>query len=323
MAISITVPSSRVFAFSPSKLSITGAISGQQIDFSFNGFTNTRYADSSGNLVMPLSKVFKSAWAGVDVGDVLPFSGYVNASSKLVKTVTLDVKSGGNHIGSSPYTFTAIWGALQVGETEPTEETIYRFGDLPLIYTQNIGDYLWDNDGLFFDANLNGKDFEIISSISQIKEQTLPSTTHKTINIVNLQTCPNDVYLRWVDRFGQYKHFAFNLGVNTHESKAGDAFNSELMDLSATSNGLYKTQSQLINIDATPKQAIGIDSATYEIQKFVQSLETSIKCWKYLGSDKWMEVNVKMTPIKLDEVYQKTQSIEIEISLPDLYLQSL
>ena len=321
MAISITVPASRVFAFSPSKLSITGAISGQQIDFSFNGFTNTRYADSSGNLIMPLSKVFKSAWAGVDVGDVLPFSGYANVSTKLVKTITLDVKSGGNHIGASPYTFTAIWGALQVGETEPTEETIYRFGDLPLIYTQNIGDYLLYSTGQ--GGNTNGFDVLIPNNVSSFVVQTLPSTTHKTINIVNLPTCQNDVYLRWVDRFGQYKHFAFTIGVNTQESKAGDAFNRELMDLSATSNGLYKTQSQLINIDATPKQAIGIDSATYEIQKFVQSLETSIKCWKYLGSDKWMEVNVKMTPIKLDEVYQKTQSIEIEISLPDLYLQSL
>lgn len=324
MAIAISTVPTRAFAFSPSKLTITGATAGQQIDFTFNGFSATRYADSTGMLIFPLAKALKSAWATTDVGDVISASaGSANSASKLIKTVTLGIKnSSGTNLFASPYTITAIWGALQVAETESESETIYRFGSLPLTVTQNIGDNLWDNDGNVF-GNCFGKDFFVPNYPEQILRFKTGSTVHKTITVQDLEYCENDVYLRWVDRQGQYKYFAFRLGASKDNSKAGDLFNKELTDLSATTNGLYKSQTQLINIEGVPVQSLSLPTATYEMQRFIKSLETSVKCWKYLGSNQWVEVTAAVKPIVLDERFQSNQSIELEITLPQLYLQSL
>lgn len=323
MAISITLPGTRLFAFSPSKLSLTGATAGQQIDFTFNGFSATRYADSSGNLIFPLAKALKSAWATTDVGDVEPASpADPNSATKLMKTITLDVKSGGSHVGASPYTITAIWGALQVGETEPTTDTIYRFGDLPLSVIQNIGSDTWVN-GSGAAGDLIGKDFFLDTDYTKIEFKT-GSTVHKTITIQDVDYCSTDtVYLRWVDSLGQYKYFGFILGASQSKSKAGDVFNRELLDLSSTTNGLYKSQTQLIDIEADSVQLLSVPTATYEQQQHIKTLETSVKCWKYLGSDKWVEVIAAVKPIVLDERFKSNQAIELEITLPKLYLQTL
>lgn len=323
MAIEISTVPTRAFAFSPSKITIKGATAGQQIDFTFNGFSATRYADSTGNLIFPLAKALKSAWATTDVGDVIPESaGNANSETKLVKTVTLGIKnSSGTDLFASPYTISAIWGALQVAETEDTEETIYRFGSLPLSVIQNIGSDTWVNTSGAA-GNLFGKDFFLAENYNKIEFKT-GSTVHKTITVQDLEYCENDVYLRWVHRQGQYKYFAFRLGASKDNSKAGDLFNKELTDLSATTDGLYKSQTQLINIEGVPVQSLSLPTATYEMQRFIKSLETSVKCWKYLGSNQWVEVTAAVKPIVLDERFQSNQSIELEITLPQLYLQSL
>lgn len=322
MAIVVTIPSTRLFAFSPSVLTITGLTAGQKIDFTFNTFTASRYADGAGAITMPLSKVLKSCWATSDVGDTESASaGSANSGTQLVKTLTLDVKSGGSHIGASPYTITAIWGALQVAEVEPTTETIYRFDTLPLTVTQNIG------NKLFADAtdkgNLSGKDYFVnTESVVYIKQD---STVLRTINIVDLPYCSEtDIYLKWVNRFGKYRYFAFKKGASRQDTKAGDSFTKELLNLSSTTNGLYKSQNQLIDISGSPIILAGIPTATYEQQKHIQTLESSVKAWLYNTADsKWIEVTVKMNPIVIDERYQSNQAIELEVILPNLYLQSL
>lgn len=314
----------RIFAFSPSYIQITGTAPLQEVTLTAsNGVTFKRTTDSANKCTFPLMYVLKSFFASVDVGDVIPMTiGNFNAASKLMqkaKTITLKVGADTNTL---VLTYDILFGALQVAEIEPTNITIYRFGTLPLTVMQDYGNYFWDDDGSSFDDNLYGKDVFPSLAITQVQFKT-GSTIHKTINISDLSYCSDGVYLRWVDRLGQYKYYQFKQKSYYNETTGGDSFNKELLSLEPTSNGLYKSQKQLIDIEGNPVQIIGLATATYEQQKHIQSLESSIKAWKYLGSNKWVEVEVKMKPIELDEMYQQNQSVELQITLPNLYLQSL
>ena len=82
-------------------------------------------------------------------------------------------------------------------------------------------------------------------------------------------------------------------------------------------------QNQIIDIQGSEMIGLSVPIANYTQQKLLKTLETSIKVWRYLGSDKWVEVIVKMNPIKLDEKWKQNQSVELQIIMPDLYLQTL
>lgn len=327
----ITYPDLRVFAFSPNKATVTTSAVNDVITVSWvaNGINQSlkRYTGVGNTVDIPLMYIFKSFFAGTEIGDVLPVSSnYANTASKLFLTgKTISIEKGGQ---TAVLTFDVIWGALQIGEVESSVEEIYTFGTLPVLLTQNIGNYVNDNDGSSIDTNNYGKDMYVNSiistypSIDTIRFQTLPSTTHKTYNIIK-STCENGIFLRWVDRIGNYKQFLFMHGASNQESKAGESFTKELLTTDATSSGLYKGQSQLIDISGNNVDLCSVVTATYNQQKYIQSLETSIKAWKYLGANKWVEVTVKMNPIKIDERFQQNQSIELEVISPNLYLQSL
>lgn len=332
MAISISTVPTRAFAFSPSKIVISGATANQKIDFEFNGFFSTRYADALGDLTFPLSKVLKSAWATEEVGDVLPFTAFVNSSSKLIKSVVLNIKSNNAHILSSPYTISAIWGALQVAEVEPTVETIYKFGTLPLTITQNIGQYFRNSVVSAWAGNGIGKDIDVQALILQ--DTIVPSiklgtgtdenpTYLKEIFIEELPYCSDSVYLRWIDRYGQYRYFAFLNGESANTVKQGDSYTKELLDLSPSVNGLYKTQNQLIDNSGSPVIGISVPTATYAQQKFLQGLETAIKVYKHLGSNQWVEVGCAVESIKIDERWKQNKSVNLAITMPNLYLPTL
>jgi hypothetical protein len=326
----------RVFSASPYYIKITGLtpITGyaelSRTEATFSIFSRKRYANSVGEIMFPLNDFFKSYFRNVEFGDVLPATtGYANSASKLINSdiinYGLDLNINGTHYTS--LTFSVIYGALQVGETESTEETIYAFGDLPLTITQNIGDYVWDNDGEELSSNFFGKDIDISKvihdypHISTIKIQTLPSTTHKTFNIEK-SSCTDGTYLRWIYQ-GQYRYFLFKLKDSFDDTKQGDSFKKELLSLESTANGLYKGQSQLMTIEGNHTEIVGIATASYEQQKYIKTIQQSIKVWKYLGTNQWVEVGIKMNPITLDEIYQQPKQIELTVISPDLFIPSL
>ena len=327
MAITITgTTSGRVFAFSPASIEITGTTSNQEVIISWENGTLKRYTNTSNKVILPLQKIFKSFFVGIDVGEIASFSGgYANLGSKLILTDKDIIISIG--ADTSTLTYDIIWGALQVGETEPSEETIYLFGTFPLVITQNNGNYLWDSYG-YIDDDYYGKDINITQIITDNQiinklQFRQDSTVLKTINVVKENTCFADEYLRWIDKTGQYRFYGFTKVESYTESKAGSMLNRELFNLSATSSGIYKGQNQIIDIQGSEMIGLSVPIANYTQQKLLKTLETSIKVWRYLGSDKWVEVIVKMNPIKLDEKWKQNQSIELQIIMPDLYLQTL
>lgn len=321
MAVTVSLAQTRMFAFSPYVLTIAGATSGQVFDFAFNGFTLRRYASTAGTLTLPLSKILKSAWATEEVGDLEIADGtYVNLASKLIKSFNIVVKSGGSTINTKAVV--AIWGALQVSEAENTIDTIYRFGTRMLTYTINNGNKLFVNTSTDLD-NCFGVDYFV--QPTDIKLELKQSTSLlKTVNIVDLPTCSDNEYIMWIDQSGQYRFFEFIRVESYKDVKAGDIFTKELLTMNSTTNGLYKSQSNVIDLSGNEIILLGYPSATYEIQKFLQSLSTALKVYRFVENNtKWVEVTAKFSPIKIDERWKQNQSIEFEIVMPNLYTQSL
>jgi len=326
-ALVVDYPEQRIFAFNPHKAIITGVSPAQEVIITWTDGSIKRYTGIDNKVTLPLMYILKSFFVNTEVGDILPVEVglFTNLSSKLVllnKEISVTIGTD-----TAVLSFDIIWGALQIGQVEPIIETFYKFGTLPLTITQNIGDNFKDSANTYSETATLGKDIyinEMISDGYPTDILLLDSTTlKKTFLISKLSYCPNGVYLRWIDAFGQYKYFQFVKKDSFNDTKVGDSYSKELLSLDPSAQGLYKSQNQLIDIQGNPTEIVGLATASYEVQKHVQSIESSIKVWKYLGDDKWVEVIVKKNPIQLDEMYQQNQSIEMQIILPNLYLQTL
>lgn len=321
MPISITLAQSRVFAFSPYVLTIADATPNQEIVFKFNGFESKRYASPTGTVTLPLSKILKSAWATEEVGDLeIPTFGTVSSASKLFKIFNIEVFIDG--IKNDEREVKVVWGALQIPNNEPNIETIYKFGTRLLIYTINNGNALFVNTSIEIPYYIGG-DYRVAPTDTKLE---LKQNTEllKTVNIVDMPTCSDNEYLMWIDRLGQYRFFEFIRVESYEDVKAGDIFTKELRTMDSTTNGLYKSQSNVIDLSGNEIIALGYPSATYEIQKFLQSLSTALKVYRFVSNDtKWVEVTAKFNALKIDERWKQNQSIEFEIVMPNLYTQSL
>lgn len=323
---SVTYPDKRVFAFSPYKCVVTGTAIAQAVVFTFNGKTLTRYTGSDNKVTISLQKLFQSFFVGVETGVVLEHGvgSYGNSASKLIQLdKIINVAIGADDLDM---TFDIMYGALQQGETEPTEETIYRFGDLPLTITQNIG--LWcdyDSGNAMLEANVFGKEIDIQKAYTDNKlgkylfvSGTGPFVIHKSIEVIDLSVCPESYYLRWIDRkTSSYKYYNFLLGRNTKSASNGATFNYNVLELSAT-NGLYKNSLQTLEKISTETITVVEPSADILQQTHIQRIFDSPKVWLYMGNSEWMEVNTSESSFEKIRNDGKKE-IQINIILPQKY----
>ena len=267
-----TASTLRVFAFSPDYIEVaTGTTSGVEVTLTYDTLkTLKRFTDVNGHVRFPIGgreSVLDYWFAGVEFGQVAAPTGYVNSASKLIQSAKTMVISA---TGYDPltYTFNIIWGALQIGETEPTTEEIYRFGTIPLTITQNQGAYVYDNDSTAINADCFGKDVFLNSNlnITQVKIQSASphSTTYKTYNIKDIDYCTG-IYLRWIYK-GEYKYFLFNVGT-------------ELDDLKGSTSVL--NQFDLLYIEVNREE-------TYKGCPMVEELDEFLKEYKFTRVEtKW------------------------------------
>lgn len=308
---------SLIYAFSPSYLKIHGDSANQEIIITIyaNGVSTSfkRYTDSTSYIILPLAKIAKFAFANLDVNDVIVGVAPTFTISKLVQTVSITVGS------IAAISIPCVYGAEQIGMQNDIYETIYKFDTMPLTLTQSIIGSLYIDGNLI--SNSFGTDYYISTATKyEIKSGT---TILKSFTIKPLAHCSDNVYLRWVDKQGQYKYFEFILGESYQETKVGDILSKELLNLNATSNGLYKSSTRLIDITGNNIQSLTVPTANYSQQRLLQSIESAIHVCKYIGNNKWVEVTARMTPIKIDERWKQNQTVNLEIIMPDLYLQSI
>lgn len=308
---------SLIYAFSPSFLKIKGDSVNQEVTIvvSANGLSTSfkRYTDAAKYITLPLSKIAKFAFANVDVNDVVVGIAPTLTTSKLVQNVSITVGV------LTPVVIPCIYGAAQIGLQNSIYETVYKFSGMPLTLTQNILGTLYV-DGTSIGDTLGDEYYISTATRYEIKSG---ATILKSFTIVPLAHCSESVYLRWIDPTGQYKYFEFLLGESYQETKAGDVISKELLSLDATSNGLYKASTKIMDVSGNAIKSLSVPTATYLQQKLLQSLEASIHVCMYLGDNKWVEVAARMTPIKIDERWKQNQTVNVEIVMPNLYLPSL
>jgi len=306
---SVIYPDLRVFAFSPYKVEVTGTAINQAVTFTYNGFSLTRYTNTSNKVIIEISGLLQSFFAGVEFG-------YFATMSKLMQ-IDKDINVA---IGTDNFdmNFDIIFGALQIGEVEPIEDTIYRFGSLPLTLTQTIGTYVAE-----LDADFYGKDIDL-SSTNEPKIRfyaTEGGTLLKTTNIVLADVCPDRYYLRWFDKYGNYRYYNFKFGKKTEQTKLGTAYNYNVMSLDATSN-LYKQPTQIISKPTGEVIIVSEPSADALKTAHIRSIFTSPKVWLYMGDSDWMEVTIAEND--LTESYNEgAREINVSIIMPKKYIQEL
>lgn len=328
---SVTYPDSRVFAFSPYKCVVTGTAADQAVVFTWtvNSITKTltRYTGSDTTVTINLTKLFQSFFVGVETGNVLEHvtDKYANTASKLIqtnKTINVAIGASNHNMG-----FDILYGALQQGEIEPTTETIYRFGTLPLTITQNIGTWIdWYSGEL--ELNTFGKDIDIQKTYAdnKIGYYSFVETgliLKRRIYVVDMAICPESHYLRWIDRkTSSYKYYNFLLGKNNKAAANGATFNHNVLELDAV-NGLYKNSLQTLEKLSTETITVVEPSADYLQQIHIISIFDSPKVWLYMGQDdenihQWMEVNTSESTFEVERNPGKKE-IQVNIILPQKY----
>ena len=321
----------RMFIFSPYYIEVTGTAAQQQIKITINGENFVRFTNAAYKAKFPISGgVLKAFFAGVEFGNVAAHETgkYANAASKVIQknnTITIQVESDAN---KKVLTYDLIWGALQIGETEASKSTIYRFGTLPLTLTQLSGE--WSQYGQeLLEWNTYGKDIDIQKAYTDNKKGkylfvygTNPSYITKEISVVDLSDCGNGYYLRWLSLTEGYKYFYFQPHAEGYNTENGSSIKQDVWSLEPTAEGLLKSDTLLMNKKGAEVIECGIKNADYLQQKHLQTLQLSTKQWLYMGSNIWMEVKVEMDAITIDRFREKKEVI-IKINKPALQLQSL
>ena len=321
MAVSLTYPNKRVFAFSPSPLYVTGAEIGQQFTITFNGITVIRYADPSGKLYFPLEGAFQSFFKDIEKGNVEIIPGYQNTGSKyVIKDALITVFDGTT---TTNLTFDILYGALQLGETENTVETIYQYGALPLTITQTLGVNFIGSD-LNFHSNASdsfGKEIIVsnyIGKLSSVIIQDATPTTLKTYKIIH-SDCENGVYLRWLSLTDGYKYDLLTLSQDDMTDKSISTFNTYNQSLAPSANGLLKGDVQTKSHETRNTLTLGNNSCDETKTKHLQSLLASSKVWMYSNGN-WIEVtksDVTITKKRTDG----NREVTIKILPPKYYNQ--
>jgi hypothetical protein len=142
----------------------------------------------------------------------------------------------------------------------------------------------------------------------------------KSIKLIEQTACPNSYYLRWIDRYGNYRYYSFLFGKKTEQTKLGTAYNYNVMSLDASA-GLIKQPAQLISKQFGEVVIVSEPSADATKTAHIRSIFTSPKVWLYVGAN-WMEVTVAEN--ELTENYNEgAREINVSIIMPKKYSQEL
>ena len=321
----------RMFIFSPYYIEVTGTAAQQQIKITINGENFVRFTNASYKAKFPISGgVLKAFFAGVEFGDVAAHETgkYANAASKVIQKAKTIIIQVGSDEHRKVLTYDLIWGALQIGETEASKSTIYRFGTLPLTLTQLSGEWIGNAHATLYEPSTYGKDIDIQAAIADNELPPYwfrsgdPTVTVKTINVVDLPDCGNGYYLRWLSLTEGYKYFYFQPHAEGYNTENGASIKQNVWSLEPTADGLLKSDTLLMNKKGAEVIECGIKNADYLQQKHLQTLQLSTKQWLYMGNNIWMEVKVEMDAITIDRFREKKE-ITIKINKPALQLQSL
>lgn len=313
------------FAFNPIRVFIDGFTSTGYIAIEANSIKIERETSpTSKNISFDLSAVAKSLF------DRLDFHKVEEEDTTLLKTINFDIfdTKGGEpiHQGRIP----VLWGALQIGERYTQNKTLTYFPGFPFtlplyIEKEILLEAINEREEVFplglFQAGKLNIDINEVQAFKNIKIVSVGSSEYvifdytfdftfgpervTTPNIINLDInikvsdCPNDgVYLRWINKYGEYNYYLFQSSNKTSTVKNSDIkFNNVYYTTDLTSGyhqGLGKNIGK--NIEQSMKLFVHlVDSETVD---FLQHLVESPVVDMFLGysedkSEKWISVDIQ------------------------------
>jgi len=249
---------------------------------------------------------------------------YVNGGTKLVKEDKDIVIQVGTDTNTATLTYNMIWGAIQAGETENNTRDIYVWDTGGLYLERTITDNIGDDFGcdIMLDDYLADEyptkplNFEIMDGASVIR----------TYNINYMDYCPNGVQLRWISPESEYDYYYFKIANSYDNIKESQIVKQNVwsFDDDGYAPGEYTIPSDklMANKKADAILELGVASADYKQQLYLLKLQRSIKQWIKSSGGDWVEVIAEVDPIIIDR-FRSNQEINVKITKPSLYLQSI
>ena len=143
---------------------------------------------------------------------------------------------------------------MQIGETEPTKATIYRFGTLPLTLHSYQGYGAIMTTDTCLKTTHTGKKLTFKKHTRITKKAstrfvygTDPFYITKEISVVDLSDCGNGYYLRWLSLTEGYKYFYFQPHAEGYNTENGSSIKQDVWSLEPTPEGLLKSDTLLMN----------------------------------------------------------------------------
>lgn len=326
---SITYPEDVAFCFNPIDIAVQTTNSATvKVESGGTSFTDTRLP-LGGNVDIDISMYVRL---------MFKVDGKSMVTSKVV-SVTVNTS-----VDTFSFTFTAIWGAINIGEVFNAARTVTWFKNYPFTFSLYIAQGArirtrYDNNkytvrtlssgiqhinplNYFNPSSFGVIRIDDVEESSSTFEYTFDNTFRPVgdgviINRLVVDDSDCGIYLRWIDRHGFYQYYLFTVGDKVTDSSAeGEKMNEVYDDSKYSYFGVSRYQgksiSRVVKACATLVSADTID--------MLMTILSSPLVDMY-ADGMWIPVNISSG--SFTRSMEHLQDFEISIEIPDIKSQML
>ena len=349
--ITLTNPTDPVFVFNPCPMSLkdsNGNMTNITLSYTVGGTTYTFGYDMPGEGIIDIREYLQAFFTAMKMGDDIDYT-LANAVSELGKNVAMTVKAlaaDGSTIATFSITMLCIWGAVRPNESAFTDKTVTRFSGYPFtvgVYAGgaatgviSVVDPLDANNAVtnnvsgigLYNTRVNltptGDTLEVYYEF--VRMGTPVKTKMYTVKHVDGNCYRDGIYLRWVNRFGQWCYWLFKKGSDSRTAASEGLFNRNdlnLYDKTYQWHGNSGRRQNLTRNDVLPVCAPLVDRDTFD---FLQDVTTSPCVDMYIGNGlnvhKWAPVTIEAGTYTMERNKQY-QDFIMNIVLQEIEIQQL
>lgn len=310
------------FAFNPIRVFVDNLKEDNSVTLEVGSIKITReVAPTSKSISFDLSALAKSLF------DRLDFNLIEEQDTTLLKKI--DFKLYNNDF-SLTGTIPVLWGALQIGERYTQNKTLTYFKGYPFtlpLYLEKkiLLEAINERDEIFpfsfvgpgklnldiskVEAFKSIKIMSVGSSMYAIFDYTFDSsfgpervTTSNVIDLdINIKVAdctPDGVYLRWINKYGEYNYYLFNSSNQTSKTKNSDIKYDNVYFTTDLSNNYHHGTGKNIGKEIEQSMKLFAHLVDAETVDFLQHLVESPVVDMFLGYDennsaKWVSVDIQ------------------------------
>lgn len=313
------------FAFNPIRVLVEGLNQGGYIAIEANGIKIEREAIStSKSISFDLSAIAKSLF------DRLEFHKINEIDTTLLKNIEFKIYTSKSSVAIYDGNIPVLWGALQIGEKYTQNKTLTYFKGYPFTFPLYIEKEILleavneQNDIFPFGFlgkgkyNLTLKEIEAykhikIKSVSSSEYSIFDYTFDYTfgpqrvnaqnvieldLNIKIADCVPDGIYLRWINKYGEYNYYLFQSSNETSVVKNRDVEFSNVYHTTDLTSGYHQGIGKNIGKSIEQTKKLFAHLVDVETASFLQHLVESPIVDMFLGygennTEMWVSVNIQ------------------------------